>query len=132
MMSDYTPSVDNLRAEYASMASLLEHLDGGTGPTKHRLAEFDRVIAKVKAEALREAADALDNYNLNTPIADDERWTCDLGYYGEAAWLRARAKALTNSILSPECDTQQHRSCDGRAFDLDSNETEQCQCSCHP
>ena len=43
--------------------------------------------AEVAAKALRDAADALDALTPET-IPSDPRWTCDLGYYGEANWLR--------------------------------------------
>lgn len=49
--------------------------------------------AQIAAKALREAADQLDAYS-DGDVPDDPRWTCDLGYYGEAAWLRARADDL--------------------------------------
>lgn len=49
-----------------------------------------------------------------------------------ARWLEARAKAITNPILSPECDNQYHQACDYRAFDPDLDEAVQCQCACHP
>ena len=53
------------------------------------------IIRQAKAEALREAADQLDAYSpCDTPAPSDPRWTCDLGYYGEAAWLRARADRI--------------------------------------
>ncbi len=47
--------------------------------------------AEVAAKALRDAADALDALTPET-IPSDPRWTCDLGYYGEAEWLRDRAE----------------------------------------
>ena len=47
----------------------------------------------IAPQALREASDALDAYQGDVP--DDPRWTCDLGYYGEAEWLRDRADQIT-------------------------------------
>lgn len=44
--------------------------------------------AQAAAKALRDAAAALE-----LPKADD-RWSVDLGYYGEAHWLRERADRI--------------------------------------
>lgn len=61
-------------------------------------AEFDRwlaaLIREAKAEALNEAADELDSYDLSLgsdKMPPEGDWHVDIGYYGEANWLRARA-----------------------------------------
>ena len=53
------------------------------------------VWGEIQARTLEEAADRLEAYvtgKANVP--DDDRWTIDIGYHGEAAWLRAEAKHL--------------------------------------
>lgn len=60
-VSEYTPSVDKARIAYA----------GGWAPEsivgRNAYAEFDRMIAQVRAEALREAADDLDSNFQDLP-----------------------------------------------------------------
>lgn len=52
------------------------------------------LIREAKAEALNEAADELDSYDLSLgsdKMPPEGDWHVDIGYYGEANWLRARA-----------------------------------------
>lgn len=90
-MSDYTPTTDWVAAGWVKARK-----PDGIGVAEAN-AEFDRWRAshdaEVAAKALRDAADALDAYQGDVP--DDPRWTCDLGYYGEAEWLRDRANQIT-------------------------------------
>lgn len=55
-------------------------------------------VATIAAMALREAADALDAYDAKNAPPTDDRWTCDLGYYGEAEWLRDRAEQMLGAL----------------------------------
>ena len=84
-MTDYTPTTEQVRNGW---------IDNGTHEERDG-AEFDRWLAahdaQVAAKALRDAADALDALTPET-IPDDPRWTCDLGYHGEAEWLRDYAE----------------------------------------
>lgn len=66
---------------------------GAYGSTPDRTPSVT-AIATIAALALREAADQLDAYDAENQPPTDDRWTCDLGYYGEAAWLRDRAERL--------------------------------------
>lgn len=91
-MSEHTPSLDEARAIYTSGTPAHHVTIGGA------YAEFDRMIAKVraeaKAEALREAADAMGDSELINHWEDSDV-TCD-ATASEATqdWLRARADKL--------------------------------------
>lgn len=73
----------------------------GARPTDAR-SEFRAATAEVEraaaARALEEAAHELDTYDQSfgsenlPPVGDG--WTNDIGYYGESAWLRARAAEI--------------------------------------
>lgn len=89
-MSDYTPSLDSLRGDYA-------RANRHTNTIAASAEEFDRAIAKVRAEAkqeaLREAADKFQTGdwfnviqgNAHVKIGNGQRVT---------DWLRARADKL--------------------------------------
>lgn len=90
-MSDFTPSLDQLRSSY--VARWYEQT------VKQSKAEFDRAIAKVrtdaKQEALREAADLLDEESPFHNIIDTEaHWAIGSKW---AARLRTRADNLEAS-----------------------------------
>lgn len=98
-MSDHTPSLDVLAAHYCNDRSADNYEERMAYEAKRRV-EFDRAIAKVraeaKAEALREAADAYD-YNAwsstYTSMQDDPDANLDaVGVSIE--WLKARADKL--------------------------------------
>lgn len=95
-MSDYTPTTEQVRDGYRYDTEA-EYRDPITPHHEINGRAFDRWLkahdAQVAAQALRDAADALDAYQGDVP--DDPRWTCDLGYYGEAEWLRDRANQIT-------------------------------------
>lgn len=82
----YTPTTDEVEHRYAYDELYSMDCEADHHAFRRWLAAHD---AEVRAQALRDAADALDAYQGDVP--DDPRWTCDLGYYGEAEWLRARA-----------------------------------------
>ena len=86
-MSDYTPSLDDLRAGFLDM-----YADEALGR-----AEFDRAIAKVhaeaKAEALREAADKFQTGDWFNVIQGNARVKIGNGQR-VTDWLRARADKL--------------------------------------
>ena len=69
--------------------------DGLTRFEAHLVAlALEAAAPLIAAQALLDAADALDAYDTTNPPPTDDRWTCDLGYYGEADWLRFRAAKL--------------------------------------
>lgn len=86
----YTPTTDEVEHHYAYDELYSMDCEADHHAFRRWLAAHD---AEVAAQALREAADALDAYQGDVP--DDPRWTCDLGYYGEAEWLRDRADQIT-------------------------------------
>ena len=75
-MSEHTPTVEAFRGVYGQMCAEWCRDDA--------LAEFDRFIARIKAEALREAADAV------RKEAPDEPWA-GATYVGFADWMVHRA-----------------------------------------
>lgn len=91
-MSDYTLTTDDLR-DYIRSTSKRRGADG----TQEMVAEFDRWLAQTiqeaKAEALHDAADKLDAgyHPTQTGTLD---WHGEVGFYGEADWLRALADDL--------------------------------------
>lgn len=61
----------------------------------HVRAALAAVWDEIQARTLEEAADRLEAYvtgKANVP--DDDRWTIDIGYHGEAAWLCAEAERV--------------------------------------
>ena len=108
MADKYTPTTDDMRQCYVDQNTEGEYgyWDGG----KIAAAEFDAWLAEhdaqVAAKSLRDAADVLDTYDARNLPPDDDRWTCDLGYYREAAWLRARADAMTRQADAPAADDE--------------------------
>lgn len=87
-MSDWTPTTEDVREDYRDARIM-----GDRDPD----AEFDRWLAQTireaKAEALRDAADKLDAgyHPAQTGTLD---WHGEVGFYGEADWLRALANDL--------------------------------------
>lgn len=88
-MSDWTPTTEDVRHDYA--AAWRGALD------RDLEAEFGRWLAQTireaKAEALRDAAEKLDGgyHPARTGTLD---WHGEVGFYGEADWLRALANDL--------------------------------------
>ena len=73
---EYTPSLEEIRRHWG--------LAVGTHRRNERLAEFNRMIAKVRAEAKREALEeALEDAAFDLPVGMSRK-----GFY---KWLRARA-----------------------------------------
>lgn len=75
MMSEYTPSLDEARDRYAdARAGIGEWTrfdDSVRRAVEDAYAEFDRMIAKVRAEALREASDAFEGGAINVKVFGD-------------------------------------------------------------
>ena len=78
-MTEYTPSLDEVRHQYLQTASLNVRKESG--------ADFDRFVAKVQADALREAADAR--------YADEIQGA----YISAPTWLNSRADSLHPTVL---------------------------------
>lgn len=78
-MSEFTPTLSHFRAVYGAMCA--DWCRDGS------LAEFDRVIAKVKADALREASEATRSEALAEPHAGAT-------FDAHARWLDERADAV--------------------------------------
>lgn len=76
-MGDYTPTTDDMRTSW--------HRNSMSYGPGERAAEFDRFIAKVKADALREADSALGDL--------DNQWPDHL-YPAVRGWLKARADRI--------------------------------------
>lgn len=79
--------------EYHNPIGYGAHVQGNRRAFRRWLAEVEREAAE---KALTDAADELDGYDLS--LGSDKRppdgdWHVDIGYYGEANWLRARAEA---------------------------------------
>ena len=83
-MSEHVPTVGELRQAYveASGASMAQE-----SSYAEQVAEFERGIARIKAEALREAADAA------RKEAPDEPWA-GATYVGFADWMAERADQI--------------------------------------
>lgn len=78
-MSEFTPTLSHFRAVYGAMCA--DWCRDGS------LAEFDRMIAKVKADALSEAAEATRAESLGEPHAG-------ASLIAHARWLDERADAI--------------------------------------
>lgn len=92
-MSDYTPNLNVARSHYAASRlgeTYVASLDEG-------MAEFDRFVARIKAEALREAAEVLrgsgqpDEMVMVVGEEEDEASWVDLTI---DEWLRSRADQI--------------------------------------
>lgn len=78
-MSDYTPTTDDMRTSW--------HRNSMSYGPGERAAEFDRFIAKVKADALREAAEATRSEAPDEPHAG-------ASLRSHADWLDGRAEQI--------------------------------------
>ncbi len=81
-MSDYTPNLATIESAYVNWALLA---DRGIDASE-AAAECDRFIAKVKADALREAAEDMDN--------TDDPDAIHIANGDADLWLKARADRI--------------------------------------
>lgn len=82
-MSDHTPDFHEVRGAYISWLPAMF--------TEKRVAEFDRFIAKVKADALREAAEATRREAPGEPHAG-------ASLSSHADWLDDRAEQIEGEV----------------------------------
>ena len=90
-MSEYTPTTDEVREDFAYP------WEGFKQNREGRLAAFDRWLAQVKAEALRDAAVALDNCteaDVNNAIGQPSPTYSHSDRYADVRWLELRADQI--------------------------------------
>ena len=97
-MSDWTPTTEQVRDgyRYDPADDYYNPVQAGANAERNGRA-FDRWLAQTlreaKAEALQDAADKLDGGYHPTPTRFLD-WHGEVGFYGEADWLRALANEL--------------------------------------
>lgn len=99
-MSDYTPSAEDFINLFAA------NTEGGYMDMSQRAKIARRGIAKLKADALREAESALRVMGQNSPYVEVSRGQCADGWgndcgdidHGYADWLRERADRIEKGL----------------------------------
>lgn len=99
----------------------------------HQAEMLEPVIRLARSGELLAAATALVRLQRypDSPTADASVAIRNEATANAARWLVDRAEAIYTLNLGPDCLAKKCRACDGRAFDLDTDEPVDCHCTCH-